>query len=132
MTNEKLEQIKAWTVAGFAAFNAGTNVDDVTVLFAPEFTNFYLDSSLLIEGGITHADFQALYNAGFKPNLYLRHFTVYQYDQFALCTGYVVGTVTLTTGVVLQGPWRFSSVVVPYHDSWQTIHNHWSPLRFSA
>ncbi|MEZ4727944.1 MAG: nuclear transport factor 2 family protein [Caldilineaceae bacterium] len=129
MTIDKGEQIKQWNVAAFAAFNDGTNVDDFVALFAPEFTNFYLDSSLLIEGRIDQQSLQALYDTGMKPNLQLRHFAVQLYEDFAVCTGYVVGTVTLATGAVLQGPWRFSSVVVPHADSWQTVHNHWSPLR---
>lgn len=71
---------------------------------------------------------QALYDAGMKPNIQLRHPNVQLYDNFAVCTGYAVGSVTDAGGGTRVGTWRLTSVIVPKGDSWWSVHNHWSKL----
>ena len=128
MPQDKATEIKAWMAQAFAAYCDPSRIDEFHACFAPEFTNFYINHSLLTEGWMSKAQLQSMYDAGMKANLSLRHPNVQLYDGLALFTGYAVGGVTEVSGETRVGTWRFSAVIVPNGDGWQGIHNHWSKL----
>ena len=124
----QIDQIKTWIVDSFTAFCDPTRIDEFYACFAPEFTNFYLRHDLLIEGWMSKEQLQAMYDGGLNPNLQILHLTIQRYEGCVVYTCYLAGTVTDTSGNTATGPWRFSATAVPYGDSWQIVHNHWSKL----
>ncbi len=104
------------------------NVEQFLECFAPDFSNFYIDNSLLIEGRIDADALRALYEGGMTPAIDQRHMGVRVFGDTALVTGYVAGSITGTDGEVLQGPWRFTAMLIKASGRWQIVHNHWSPL----
>ena len=121
--SDKIAEIKEWLAETFASFNDSTRIDEFHGYFAPEYTNFWLGHSLLVEGWMSKEELQTLYNAGMQPDMRLRHPNVQLYDGFAVCTMYADGTMTDATGNIHVGPWRLTSVIVPHGDSWQSVHN---------
>ena len=104
------------------------NVEQFLECFAPDFSNFYIDNSLLSEGRIDADALRALYDGGMTPVIDQRHMTVRMFGDTALVTGYVTGSITGPEGVKAQGPWRFTALLVKASGPWQIVHNHWSPL----
>lgn len=104
------------------------NVEQFLECFARDFSNFYIDNSLLSEGRIDADSLRALYDGGMTPALDQRHMAVRVFGDTALVTGYVTGSITGPEGAKTQGPWRFTALLVKANGRWQIMHNHWSLL----
>src|SRR5262245_21544070 len=76
----------------FTAYRAG-DVDTVRKYFLSDVSGFGLDGGLLGRG-LSIQGFKAAYAAGYRSNLRVNHLEVTLYDNTALATGYLAGTIS--------------------------------------
>lgn len=126
MTAEDKAEVMAAVQSAIAAWNTG-DVDAFVQHFFPEVTRFFLDGELIHEG-MDSDSLKASYRSGYKPNMMLRHPEVKIDNSTAIVTGYLVGTMTDTGDVTIEGTWRFSDVLIKQDSQWKSIHYHFSPL----
>jgi dienelactone hydrolase/ketosteroid isomerase-like protein len=115
----------------FTAYRAG-KVDTVSKYFLPDVSGFGLDGGLLGKG-LSIQGFKTAYAAGYRSNLQVNHLDVTLYDNTALATGYLAGTISFppveaVQGVTLEGPWRASFVLRKRGVTWKIVHAHYSPM----
>ena len=110
-----------------AAWNSGAH-EEFRAHFMPNAQGYYLDGAVLYEGLSPIEEDQALYAAGFKPNVAARQITIRIYGNSAVAAAYFTGTITLPGGSQLQGPWRYTETRIRDGGRWKIAQWHFSKL----
>ena len=123
-----VEDITAVCESWLAAFNTR----DVAALLTyahPEETSFGGLGALLAEGNAANEEYiKGMFEAGLKPDLQWRHLKVKVFGSTAVSTGYLVGTVHLPDGNILDTSWRNSMMWIRQEETWKYVHSHSSAL----
>ncbi len=113
-------------MATLAAWNGG-DADAYVSSFHPDYRGFFLDGELL--GEIIDKDgLEIAYDDGYLPKMSVQHLDVKIYDDTAIVTGYVVGTIAYPQDGSAGGTWRYSEVRITHNGQWKVLHHHLSPL----
>ena len=129
MSTEEAE-VRELILRRIAEYNSGEYVDTILDDWYPGTVNGFA-VGLLWEGQHSdeaQAEWKASFDAGFKPNIELRHLDVKVYGNTAVATGYQVGSYTLPDGRRWEGTWRYTEVRVKHGGQWRFVHSHVSPL----
>jgi len=131
MSTEEAE-VRELILRRVAEFNSGDYADIVADDGHPGTVNgFAPRGSLLWEQEYTEeaqAEWKAWYDAGYKPNIELRHLNVKVYGNASVATGYQVGSYTFPGGRRVEGTWRYTEVRVKHDGQWKFVHSHVSAL----
>lgn len=126
-SQEATAKVREEALAQAVAWNTG-NIDTYKQHWYAGGTGFFLDGGLLTEFPEDWSGLKAQYDAGFKPNVEVRHLNVKIYDSTAIITGYAVGTVTFPGDITIEGTWRWSQINIQHEGQWKVVHYHMSPL----
>lgn len=107
--------LDAWRAGDFATFAEFYHADTRGFLF---------DGSVLLEG-FNVAMLTAASDAGFGADLSITEYDVDIYGETAVGVGYLTGTISLPTGAVIEGTWRYSETRVN-DGSWKIVQYHFS------
>ena len=129
VADDKVDIRKA-TMAHFAAQNAG-DAEARIAHHKPYHTQF-ADGRQLKIGRTLEAQLEAaraLYASAIKFNLDLTNITIKIYNDTAVVTGHVVGTVTRPDGEIINAREQRTAVLIKENREWKEVHVHISPLR---
>lgn len=119
--DDKADVIAA-ELAYIAALNAG-DAEAYAKYVLPERSGFFPGGGLLGEG-FDKNRLKASFDSGYELNIQVHHLDVKVYDNAAVLTGYVTGTVTFPDGSTEKGPRRLSVVWIKQRDRWKQAHIH--------
>ncbi|RMH14264.1 MAG: nuclear transport factor 2 family protein [Gemmatimonadetes bacterium] len=110
------ETLAAWKAGDFEAF---------ATFYHPDARGFFLDGGALLRG-FNVAALQAAYNTGFRAELELRELDVAVFGSSAISAALLDGTLTLPSGDVIDGTWRYTETRVTRDGRWQIVQYHFS------
>ena len=126
---DDIQEIREATLAHFEAQNQG-NAEARIGHHLPYHTQFADGKRLKVSRSIEEQLklTRKLYNSGIKFDLGLEDISIKIYGDSAVVTGYVVGSVTLANGKVIDANEQRTAVLVKENSEWKEVHVHISPL----
>lgn len=107
--------LAAWSSGDYQAF-----VDQ----YHPDARGFFLDGGPLLAGGFDVQVLQAAADAGFAASVEVRDLDVQVHGSSSVAVAYLVGSLTLPGGFVMEGTWRYSETRVSTAQGWKVIQFH--------
>lgn len=109
--------LDAWRAGDFETF---------ANFYHPDTRGFLFDGSGLLTG-FNVALLSVAAQAGFGADLVITEYDVKMYGETAVGVGFLEGTISLPTGAVLEGTWRYSETRVN-DGGWKIVQYHFSKL----
>ena len=120
-------EVKAAVMDVIAGFNTG-NVAQIEQRLAPQHNRFQGEGGFLT-AFIDAAELRSVFQAGFKLNFEVRNLEAAVYDDTAIATFFMSGTITPPNGAPrTEGPWRTSYVLNKQGGIWKLVHSHQSAM----
>jgi ketosteroid isomerase-like protein len=120
-------EVESAVHATLGAWSSGQYADFVEN-YHPDARGFFLDGGPLMAGGFNVAVLEAAANAGFAADVRVEDLDVQVHGETAISVAYLVGSLTLPGGLVMQGTWRYSETRLSTAAGWKVIQFHVSQL----